>query len=103
MNLLGLAGGQYRPLTQDQIETIHNASLSILEKTGFAYESGLDDTLQLLADNGAAVDSKAKRIRFDRDMIMENAKKANEQVILYSRDGKHDLDLTEERVHMGTG
>lgn len=103
MNLLGLAGGQYRPLTQDQIETIHNASLSILEKTGFSYESGLDDTVQLLADNGAEVDSKAKRIRFDRDMIMENAGKAKEQVILYSRDGKHDLDLSEERVHMGTG
>lgn len=103
MNLSGLSGGQYRPLTQEQVDVIHNASLSILENTGFAYESGLDDTLQLLAENGAAVDSKNKRIRFAPGMVMENAKKAKEQVILYSRDGRNDLDLSDERVYMGTG
>jgi len=30
MNLKGLSGGLYTPLSPDQIETIHDASLTIL-------------------------------------------------------------------------
>jgi trimethylamine--corrinoid protein Co-methyltransferase len=41
MDLKGLSGGQYRPLSDEQIETIHQASLSILEKTGFTFEGYL--------------------------------------------------------------
>jgi trimethylamine--corrinoid protein Co-methyltransferase len=39
MDRKGLSGGQYRPLSEEQVKTIHEASLSILEKTGFTYES----------------------------------------------------------------
>ena len=42
MPLKGLAGGLYKPLSPDDITTIHEASLTILENTGMTYESGLD-------------------------------------------------------------
>jgi trimethylamine--corrinoid protein Co-methyltransferase len=77
--------------------------LNILETTGFTYESGLDSTLALLENAGAFVDRKADRIYFPRDIILEQAAKAPAQVILYSRDGQNDLNLTEDRVHLGTG
>jgi len=99
----GLSGGLYKPLSEKDVETIHEASLNILEKTGFTYESGLDSTLALLENAGAFVDRKADRIYFPRDLISEQAAKAPAQVILYSRDGQNDLNLTEDRVHLGTG
>jgi trimethylamine--corrinoid protein Co-methyltransferase len=103
MNLKGLSGGQYRPLSNEQIANIHQASLSILEKTGFTFESGLEDTLDMLEKFGATVNRSNTRIHFPRDLVMEQAVKAPEQVVLFSRDGRNDLDLTEHRVHLGTG
>ena len=103
MDTKGLPGIQYRPLSDEQVRTIHEASLTILEKTGMTFESGLDETLDMLAKAGAEVDHAAARIRFPRDLIMSEAARAPERVILYSRDGKNDLDLAEHRVHMGTG
>jgi trimethylamine--corrinoid protein Co-methyltransferase len=99
----GLAGGLYKPLSEEDVETIHEASLHILEKTGFTYEAGLDSTLDMLEKSGATVDRKIDRVYFARALIMEQAAKAPARVVLYSRDGKNDLDLTEDRVHLGTG
>ena len=103
MNSKGLSGGIYKPLSPEGIDTIHDASLTILEKTGITFESGLEDTVQMLANAGAAVDNDGSRIRFPRELVLEQAAKAPSRVILYARDGKNDLDLTEDRVHLGTG
>lgn len=103
MDLKGLSGGQYKPLSDDGITTIHKAAITILEKTGMTFESGLDDTLTMLESAGARVDRTQGRIRFPGKLIEEQVKKAPNRVILYSRDGKNDLDLTENRVYLGTG
>ena len=103
MKLKGLSGGLYRPLSEEQIKTIHEASLSILKKTGFTFESGLEDTLDMLKKAGATIDRNNARIYFSGDLVMEQASKAPERVVLFSRDGRNDLDLTEHRVHLGTG
>jgi len=103
MKLSGLSGGQYKPLSEKDIKTIHDASLTILEKTGIGYEHGLEETAAMLGKAGAAVDRDASRIRFPRTLIMDQAAKAPEQVVLYGRAEENDLDLTENRVYMGTG
>jgi len=103
MTLKGLSGGLYKPLSQQDIETIHEASLTILEKTGITYESGLDDTLEMLEKAGATIDYGRARITFPRDLITEQAEKAPERVVLYGRSEGNDLDLTENQVYMGTG
>jgi len=103
MKLKGLSGGQYRPLSEEHIKTIHEASLSILEKTGFTFETGLEDTLDMLKKAGATIDRNNARIYFPGDLVMEQSSKAPERVFLFSRDGRNDLDLTEHRVHLGTG
>ncbi|MCP4020491.1 MAG: trimethylamine methyltransferase [Desulfobacteraceae bacterium] len=103
MDLMGLEGGQYTPLSQKQIETIHAASLTILEKTGITYEQGLDDTVQMLDANGAAITREDNRITFPKEMVLEQITKAPKKVVLCGQDPKHDLHLTENRVHLGTG
>lgn len=103
MNSKGLSGGQYRPLSDEQIETIHQASLSILEKTGYTFESGLEDTLDMLEKAGARIDRSNSRIYFPRDLVLDQVAKTPKRVVLYSRDGKNDLDLADDRVYLGTG
>ena len=103
MKLQGLSGGQYQPLSEEQIKTIHEASLSILEKTGFTFETELEDTLDILKKAGTTIDKNKARIYFPGNLVMEQVAKAPQRVILFSRDGRNDLDLTEHRVHMGTG
>jgi trimethylamine--corrinoid protein Co-methyltransferase len=103
MNLKGLSGGLYAPLSPDQVETIHDASLSILESIGITFESGLNTTLEMLEAAGATVDRKQARVTFPRKLVMAQAAKAPKQVMLYSRDGKNDLDLNRHQVYLGTG
>ena len=103
MDSKGLSGGQYRPISEKQVKTIHEASLSILEKTGVTYESGLEDTLAMLEKAGVIIDRERSRIFFPRNLVIEQAARAPERVVLYSRDGKNDLDLSKHHVHLGTG
>jgi trimethylamine--corrinoid protein Co-methyltransferase len=103
MSLKGLSGGLYKPLSSEDIETIHRASLNILEKTGMKYETGLETTIDMLQSRGVTVDRKRYRIFFKPDLVMSQTDQAPEQVTLYSRDGNNDLDLTQHRVYLGTG
>ena len=103
MNLMGLQGGQYSPLSKEQIKTLHEASLKILEKTGITYEPGIEDTIQMLENSGVVIDRDRKNITFPREMIIEQIAKAPEKIILCGQDPKNDLHLTENRVHLGTG
>ena len=103
MGLKGLSGGLYQPLSSADIETIHQASLNILEKTGISYESGLEETIDMIEAQGGKVDRARARIFFPRDLVVTRASEAPERVILFSRDGKNDLDLAQHRVYLGTG
>jgi len=71
MNLKGLSGGLYAPLSPEQVETIHDASLTILESIGITYESGLDATLETLEDAGATIDRNRSRVVFPRKLVIE--------------------------------
>lgn len=103
MNLSGLSGGQYKPLTSGQVERLHGAALTILEKTGITFESGLDDVARMLEAEGAAVDMDKRIIRFPPVMVAKAASLAPEEVILYGRKEENNLHLGKDRVHMGTG
>jgi trimethylamine--corrinoid protein Co-methyltransferase len=63
----------------------------------------LEATIELLEKQGSTVDWDRARVLIPRDMVLAQINKAPEKVILYSRDGKNDLDLTRHRVYLGTG
>ena len=95
----GLEGGQYRPLTQEGMERIHQAALDALEKIGLseAPQSGIDFMTAagaILGDDG--------RLRFPRSLVEDALASANREITLHGRDPKHDLSLGGTRVHYGT-
>jgi trimethylamine--corrinoid protein Co-methyltransferase len=95
----GMQGGTYKPLTQLDMERINEAALCALEEIGLADapQSGIDIMVgagAILGDDG--------RLRYPRALIEDMLAKANREITLYARNPKHDLHLSEKKVHYGT-
>jgi len=98
---VGLVGGQYKPLTTDQVRCIHEAALSILERTGVKVEE--PEALRSFRDAGAIVDDETSRVRLPRSLVEDAVDWAPTRVVLAGRDPQWDLVLEGARVHIGTG
>ena len=95
----GLVGGQYKPLTDEQVKQIHEASLAILARTGVQVEE--PETLRLFTEAGADVDGN--RVRLPQALVEDAVDRAPSRVVLAGRDPEDDLILEGARVHIGTG
>lgn len=95
----GFQGGQYKPLSDVQVRQIHQASLSVLERTGVQVEE--EEALGLFKSAGANIDGS--RVRIPARMIDETLQNARSRVVLAGRDPDNDLILERNRVHIGTG
>jgi trimethylamine--corrinoid protein Co-methyltransferase len=98
----GLIGGVYQPLTDQEIETIHQKALDILEQVGIGYEDDLE-ALEMLDKAGCQIDPQARKIFMPRGLVIKMVNKAPGEFTLYSRDGKNDLFIGKDRVYAGTG
>jgi trimethylamine--corrinoid protein Co-methyltransferase len=97
----GLVGGQYKPLTDDQVQRIHQAALSILERTGVQVEE--PEALQMFQEAGATIDGDTLRVRIPPGLVEDAIDCAPSKVLLAGRDPEWDLELEGARVHIGTG
>ncbi len=97
----GLEGGRYRPLSNEDVQRIHEAALRVLEQTGV--EVLESECRQIFMAAGARVDKAQDRVYLPRELVEGALKQANRDVVLYSQDGRTDLHLRGKRVHLGTG
>jgi trimethylamine--corrinoid protein Co-methyltransferase len=95
-------GGIYKPLTDQEIEIIHQKALDLLEQVGVGYEDDLE-ALEMLEQAGCTIDIKARKIFMPRGLVIKMVNKAPGEFTLYSRDGKNDLFIGKNRVYAGTG
>jgi len=95
----GLVGGQYKPLTDEQVKQIHEASLAVLARTGVQVEE--TEALRLFTEAGANVEGN--RVRLPQSLIEDAVDKAPSRVVLAGRDPDNDLILEDARVYIGTG
>lgn len=95
----GMEGGTYKPLSDIDVQKIHNAALVALERIGLA--DAPPSGVEILTKAGA-IQGDDGRIRFPRALVEDMLAKAGSEVTLYSRDGKNDLLLSGHRVHYGT-
>lgn len=95
----GMESGTYKPLSAIDMDNIHGAVLDALEQIGLADapQSGVD-----YLTGAGAIQGDDGRIRFPRALIEETIAKANNEITLYGRDPRHDMQLTGTRVHYGT-
>lgn len=95
----GLATHAYQPLTQDQIRRIHEASLTVLERTGIQIRDS--EARDIFIQAGAATDGD--RILIPRAMVEDALARACSSFVLAGRDPRHDMTMGGERVYLGTG
>ena len=86
--------------TDDELKKIHLGTLEVLKKTGVFIES--EEAQDILAAAGAIVDRKTNVVRFPEWMVEDAIQSAPRQLLLYSRDGQHDLVVEDDRVYMST-
>ncbi|MEI8216603.1 MAG: trimethylamine methyltransferase family protein [Eubacteriales bacterium] len=90
---------QFQMWDKAQLQLLHEASLSILSKTGMSVHS--EEAIELLRNAGAQVDGKIVKIPAN---LVENALKTAPSVFtLYSTDGSFSLELEKNSVYYGTG
>lgn len=76
-------------VSEDEVEAIHDASLSILRDTGIDV---LEEAAQkLYVDAGCTIDGN--RVRFDPDMVVETIGSAPAEFTLHARNPAHDLRI----------
>ncbi len=84
-------------VSADQIEAIHQASLTILEEIGMDFLN--DEARDLLARAGARIDGL--RVRFDRGLIENAIATCPERFTLHARNPAHDVILGGDYVAFG--
>ena len=71
-------------LSDAEIQTIHDAGLDVLKKTGIMIHH--DEILKLVEEAGATVDNNSKIAYMPERLVMNCVAKAKKQYILYGRD-----------------
>ena len=97
----GLPGGSFKPLSEQDIEKIHNTVLQVIEEIGFQVNS--EDARQYFKQTGASIDEANRIVRLPRKTVMDLISKAPSEFTLYGRDEKNDIHLGGSRVYTGTG
>ncbi len=97
----GLSGGWYKPLKDEDVKRIHEASLTVLEQTGI--EVMPSECREVFRQAGAKVDETNNRVFIPPGMVEDALAQAPDQVLICGRDPKYDLRLGGTRVYMGTG
>jgi len=95
----GLPGGIYKPLSQRDVERIHESALHILERVGMG--DATPEILELARAKGLEITSDG-RIRFPRAYIEDMVAGAARNITLYGRSPEHHLELSGTKVHYGT-
>ncbi|SMX28156.1 Trimethylamine methyltransferase (MTTB) [Pelagimonas phthalicica] len=95
----GMTGGLYRPLSDAQMQRIHETALTALAEIGLA--DAPPSGIEAMVAAGATLGDDG-RLRYSRALVEDTLAKACKEVTLYSRDGQHDLNLSGQRVHYGT-
>lgn len=70
-------------VSEDELEAIHNASLTILEEMGMDFMH--EEARARLKAAGADVDPHSQRVRFDRNLILESIKTCPSEFTLHAR------------------
>lgn len=78
-------------LSQEQVQTIHNASLNVLENIGVNFL--LPEAKEILRKAGADVESDSDRVRFDRGLILESLSTAPSEFTIHARNPAHNLKV----------
>lgn len=95
----GLPGGQYRPLTDRDLERIHATALDVLAELGMA--EATDEILDIARAKGCTLGADG-RLRFPRALIEDVIAGAAKSYVLHGRNPDRSIEVGGDRVHFCT-
>ncbi len=95
----GLAGGQYRALSDRDMARIHDTALRLLETVGMA--DPIPATLRRALDAGCRLNDHG-RLCFPRALVEDAIAAAPRRFPLHARDPRHDREVGGDAVHFAT-
>ena len=87
------------PLNSDQLESIHRASMIILEQTGIEVNS--HRARQFYKNAGAEVDEASQIVRLPQDLVISLLETAPSEFILTPTNSERALDIGKNNIHFG--
>lgn len=96
----GQSGGQYRPLSDEDVTAILDTAYRILEEIGMA-EVPPVVMEQALAQG--CTKNNLGRLSFSRSFVEDIIAGASKKFVLHGRDPSLDIEVGGEKVHFGTG
>ena len=95
----GMEGGTYKPLSDNDVQQIHEAVLEVLETIGLSQAT---PTVVAACEKAGAIMGDDQRLRFPRQVVLDTIKNANRDFAIHGRDPKYDMHPQGEKVHFGT-
>ncbi len=92
---------QYRPLDQQAVERIDQATMEVLSETGF--EVHQPEAFEYFKQVAHEVDEQKRIVKIKEETVRELIAKAPSTVTLYGREDKHNLVLGSGEVYYTTG
>ncbi len=103
MKRSGLSGGSYKPLSQQDIEKIHQTTLRVFQEVGVKVSCA--EAIELFAAAGADVNPVEKIVKIPPALVEKILSTAPSEINLCGRaeNGELDCAIGDTRVHLGTG
>lgn len=94
----GMEGGHYKPMSQRDMERIHDAAMRLLETVGLS-QAIPSCAEAMLAKGCTMVDG---RLRIPRALVEDTLANCARGFVLHGRDPKHDMTPAGNRAYFGT-
>ena len=95
----GVSSNLYQPLSQHEIERIHESALTVLETIGMG--DGIPILHELAAEKGCEITEEG-RIKFPRALVEDVLAGACRSFVFHGREAHHDMEISGSRVNFGT-
>lgn len=83
-------------ISEDELESIHEASLKVLRDTGINVLH--DGARKIMADAGAEVAPGETMVRFDPDLILQSIASAPAEITIHARNPEHNVQLGGDNI-----
>jgi trimethylamine--corrinoid protein Co-methyltransferase len=95
----GMEGGRYKPLTDRELQRIHESALGLLETVGIG--QAIPSCVELMTARGCTVNAQG-RLCIPRSLVEDTIAGCARRFPLYGRDPRHDMEPWGNRVYFGT-
>jgi trimethylamine---corrinoid protein Co-methyltransferase len=95
----GMLGGQYKPLSQRDMERIHEAAMTLLETVGFG--QAIPSCIEAMTARGCRMSDQG-RLLIPRSLTEDILASCARSFTLHARDPQHDMEPSGNRVYFGT-